>query len=126
MMIFIFSIIAGLQCSVNFLLYSKVTQSHIHILFSPIIILPHVTRYSAQCYTAGSHCLSIPKAIVCINKPQIPSPPHSLPLSLTNHKSVLQVHDFLFHGKVHLCCILDSIYVIHGICLSVSDLFHSV
>jgi len=30
-MIFIFSIIAGLQCSVNFLLYSKVTQSHVHI-----------------------------------------------------------------------------------------------
>ena len=31
LMIFIFSIIAGLQCSVNFLLYGKVTQSHIHI-----------------------------------------------------------------------------------------------
>ena len=30
-MIFIFSIIAGLQCSVHFLLYNKVTQSHIHI-----------------------------------------------------------------------------------------------
>ena len=36
-----FSIIAGLQCSVNFLLYSKVTQSHIHIdiLFFHIIML---------------------------------------------------------------------------------------
>ena len=31
LMIFIFSIIVGLQCSVNFLLYSKVTRSHIHI-----------------------------------------------------------------------------------------------
>ena len=30
-MIFIFSIMAGLQCSLNFLLYSKVTQSHIHV-----------------------------------------------------------------------------------------------
>ena len=30
-MIFIFSIIAGLQCSVNFLLYRKGTQPHIHI-----------------------------------------------------------------------------------------------
>ena len=29
LIIFIFSIILGLQCSVNFLLYSKVTQSHI-------------------------------------------------------------------------------------------------
>ena len=40
-MIFIFSIIADLQCSVNFLLHSKVTHSHIHvyILFSHIIML---------------------------------------------------------------------------------------
>ena len=42
-MIFVFSIIAGLQCSVNFLLYDKVIQSHIHIyiLFSHIIMLYH-------------------------------------------------------------------------------------
>ena len=31
LMIFIFSIIVGLQCSVSFLQYSKVTQSYIHI-----------------------------------------------------------------------------------------------
>ena len=30
-MIFIFSVIPGLQCFVNFLLYSKVTQSHVHV-----------------------------------------------------------------------------------------------
>ena len=38
LMISIFSIIAGLQCSVKFLLYSKVTQSHIpvYIPFSHI------------------------------------------------------------------------------------------
>ena len=30
-MIFTFFIIAGLQCSVNFLLYSVVTQLHIHV-----------------------------------------------------------------------------------------------
>ena len=42
-MIFIFSIIAGSQCSVNFLLYSKVAQSHghVYILFSHIIMLHH-------------------------------------------------------------------------------------
>jgi len=42
-MIFIFSIIAGLQCSVNVLLYSRVTQSYIHvyILFSHSIMLHH-------------------------------------------------------------------------------------
>ena len=31
LMIFIFSIIVGLQCSVSFLLYSKGTQSHMYI-----------------------------------------------------------------------------------------------
>ena len=42
-MIFIFPIIADLECSVNFLLHSEVTQSHIHvyILFSHIIMLHH-------------------------------------------------------------------------------------
>ena len=43
-MVFIFFyIIAGLQCSINFLLYRKVTQLHIHIytLFSHIIMLHH-------------------------------------------------------------------------------------
>ena len=39
-MVSIFSIIVGFQCSVNFLLYSKMTQSHIYIyiLFSHIIL----------------------------------------------------------------------------------------
>ena len=40
LMIF-FHIIAGLQCSVNFPLHSKVTQSHIYTLFSHIIMLNH-------------------------------------------------------------------------------------
>jgi len=39
-MIFIFSIIPGLQCSVNFLLHSKVTQSHIHIYILFLISSP--------------------------------------------------------------------------------------
>ena len=49
--ILIFSIIAGLQCSVNFLLYSKVTQSHIHIyilfitLSSIMLILVNPAAY---------------------------------------------------------------------------------
>ena len=40
-MVFIFSIVAGLQCSVSFLLDSKLTQLHIHvyILFSHIFML---------------------------------------------------------------------------------------
>ena len=42
-MIFLFSIIADLQCSVNFLLYSMVTQLqiHVYIVFSHIIVLHH-------------------------------------------------------------------------------------
>ena len=31
-------------------------------------------------------------------------------LPLGSHKSIFQVHDFLFCGKVHLCRILDSRY----------------
>ena len=81
--IFIFSIIVGLQCSVNFLLYSKVTQYvYIHTYSFSHIILHHVplqvTRYSSLCYTPGSHCLSTPYAIVWSNSKlqSIPFPPH--------------------------------------------------
>ena len=76
-LVFIFSIIVGLQYSINFLPYSKMTQSHTHththmhiyVLF--LILFLHcapsqVTRYSTLCYTAGSHCLSIPNSVVCI------------------------------------------------------------
>ena len=56
-MIFISSVVVGLQCSVNFLLYSKVTHSHICIHSFSHIILHHipsqVTRYSSLCYTAS-------------------------------------------------------------------------
>ena len=34
----------------------------------------------------------------------------SFPLPSGSHKSLLQVHDFLFWGDVHLCWILDSSY----------------
>ena len=65
LMIFIFSIIASLQCTDNLLLYSKMTQSHTHTYI--YIFLSHyppsqVTRYSSLCYSAGSHCLSTPNA----------------------------------------------------------------
>lgn len=38
-----FFILAGVQCSVHFLLYSKATQSHMHIyiLFSHMTVLHH-------------------------------------------------------------------------------------
>ena len=40
-MIFIFSISVGLQCSANFLLYSKGTQSHYLYLYLYIFFFPH-------------------------------------------------------------------------------------
>ena len=65
---FYFSIIACLQYSVNFLPYGKVTQLwYIYTFFFSHYHAPsQVTRYNSQGYTAGSHCLSIPKAIGCI------------------------------------------------------------
>ena len=64
-MMFIFSIIAGLQCSVNFLPYSKVTQSyiHAHILFLTLssIIRDYIqflvlhSRISLFIHSKGSH-----------------------------------------------------------------------
>ena len=54
-----------------------------------------VTRCSSLCCTAGSHCLSAPKAIVCTDYPQTPSPPHALRLPLGKHKSVLHIHEFV-------------------------------
>ena len=105
-MIFIFSIIVGLPCPVNVLLYSKGTQSHmyicIHILFLTLssITLHHKWLYNSyQCYTAGSHCPSIPKQYFASVNPDSQSKSHSLPLSPVNHKSILQVHEFPFCGK---------------------------
>ena len=55
----------------QFLLYSKVTQSHIymHSLFS---IIFHHGLSSSPCYTVGPHCLSILNGIICIYYPQTP------------------------------------------------------
>ena len=53
----------------QFLLYGKVTQSHICIhSFSHIIfhrVLPQKIGYSYMCCTVGLHCLSILNIIVC-------------------------------------------------------------
>ena len=58
---------------IAFCQFSAVQQSdpvtHIYTFFSshypPSCSITNA-RYSSQCYTAGSHCLSTPKAIVCI------------------------------------------------------------
>ena len=53
-----------------FLLYSKVTQSHIYTHSLSHIICHHVPSqvigHSFLCYTAGPHCLSILNVTICI------------------------------------------------------------
>ena len=59
LMIFIFSIIADLQCFVSFYCYNKVTQKKLSILFLTFLlhhVLSQVTGYSSLC---RSHCLSL-------------------------------------------------------------------
>ena len=99
----VLSISALQQCDpvicMSFIYIYTHTHSFSHIILHHVP--SQVTRSSSLCSIAGSHCLSTPNAIVCIYSPQTPSPSHSLPLPLGNHKSVLHVHDFFFCGKAH-------------------------
>ena len=93
----------------QFPLYIKVAQLHTHThtharthththtrsFLTLFFTMFHHKQLDIVQYTAGSHCFSTSKAIVCIYKPQTPSPSHSLTLHLGNHKSVLQVHLFV-------------------------------
>ena len=117
----------------NVLSISAVQQSdpfiHLYTFFFFHIILHHVPsqviRYNSLCYTAGPCCLSTPNAIVCIYYPLTPSPSHSLPLPLGSHNLFSQsMSSFLFCGKVCLCHILDSRYVMsYGILFILFELF---
>ena len=73
-MIFIISIIVGLQCSVISYCIAKwpsLTHTHTltHIVFFTLSSMFHHKWLgnSSLCYTAGSHRLSTPHAIVCIS-----------------------------------------------------------
>ena len=44
----------------------QVTHTCIHTFSSHCCDAMSVSRHSSQCYTAGAHCQSIPRAIVCI------------------------------------------------------------
>ena len=86
-----------LTCSVNCCCTAKWpshTYIYILLLTSSFIVFHHKWMDLVP-WATGSHCLSTPNAIVCIYEPQTPSPSHSLPLPLGNHKSVLQVHEFV-------------------------------
>ena len=58
------------------------TVQHGYLVTNTCIDSSQVIRLSPQCYTAGSHCLSIPNAKVCIYQPQTPRPSHYLPSPL--------------------------------------------
>ena len=44
-----------------------------------------VVRYRSLCYTAESHCLSTPNAMVCISNPKLPAPPLQQPQVCSPH-----------------------------------------
>ena len=80
----------------NVLPISAVQQSdpaiHTYTFFSHILfhhVLSQETGHSSQCYTVGSHCLSILNVIVCIYHPKLPVHPTPYHLPLGNHRSVL-------------------------------------
>ena len=113
----------------QFLLYSKVTQSHTHIHSFSHIIFHHVscqeTGYSSLCCTAGPRCLSILNVIVCIYEPQtlrLPPSPSSLAttsllsIHICGSVSVLWIGSFTPYFRFHIAVIS---YII---CPSLSDL----
>ena len=103
-------IVVNLQCPVNF--YCTTKWSHhiyIYIIFLILYIMFHhkwldivPVLYSRISFLIHSkwHNLNL----LTPNSQSIHS--HSLPLG--NHKTVLQVHEFLFCGKFHLCYMLES------------------
>ena len=125
-MIFIFSIILGLHTVFClFLPYGRVTQflSHTHtdiytyiyicILFLTLssIMFHHYCQDIVACpiqWDLILYPLQM-QQFTSIN-PQTPCPSHALPQPFGNHKSVLQVYEFLFCGKVYLCHIFYSRY----------------
>ena len=100
----------------QFLLYSKVTQSYIYIhSFCHTVfhyVLSQEIGYSSLCYTVGPHCLSISKCnslhLLTLNSQSIPLPPPA-PLATTCLFS-MSMSLLLFCKWVHLCPILDSTY----------------
>ena len=94
----------------QFLLYSKVTKSYIHIYsFSHTVFLyalSQETGYGPLCCTVEPHCLFILNVIVCIYNPKLPihPTPFSLPLGNTSlfrsiSKQLANVIPFDLHNE---------------------------
>ena len=86
----------------QFLLYSKVTQSYTFFFFlivSSDHVLTQENGHSSLCCIVGPHCLSIPNVIVCIYQPQTllhptPSPQLQVCSSCPWSISVLKIGSF--------------------------------
>ena len=113
-MIFIFSIIASLQCSVNFLLYSKVTQLHMHVylLFSHITMLHHKwLDIVPSALWQDLIAYPLQRQQFASMNPRLPVHPTPSPSPLaTTSLFSMSVSLFLFYKQVHLCYILDTTY----------------
>ena len=84
-----------LQCCASVCCTAK-WPSHNYIYIPCIIFhcgLSQETGYTSLCYAVGPHCLSVLNVVVCIYYPLNPSPSHSSPSLLSNHKSVLYVQE---------------------------------
>ena len=92
----------------QFLLYSKVTQSHTYICYFSHIILHHtpyeMTRYSSLCYTAWYHCLYTPNASINPRLPVHPTPSPS-PLATT----CLFSKSMIFFSAERFICVVSEI-----------------
>ena len=110
---------------------SKVTQSYKHI-YTPFltlssIILHHKWLDMVPC-AMEQDLIAYPfqrQYSASIN-PRLTVHPTPSPSSLANHKSVLQVHEFLFCGEIHLCHIFNSRFKLYHMefVFSLSDLLH--
>ena len=102
-----FSIIAGLQCSVNFLLYSKLTQSHIHICipFSHTIMLHHKWLDIVLC-AIQQDLVAYPfqRQLFASINPKFPVDPTSSP-SLLATTSLFSMFMIFFSVESFICAI---------------------
>ena len=91
-----------------FLLHSMVSQvhRHVYIIFSYYLAPSQVRRHSSQGYTAGSHCLSIPKARDCLNELQAPTQSHSVPVPLPLETTSLFSKSMFFSSVESFTCAL--------------------
>ena len=115
----------------QFLLYSKVSQSHIYInYFSHIIFHPvtsEMIRYIGPC-AIQRDLIACPIQMQAFSLTNPKLPIHPTPPASTLADMNLPYMSMIFSVLLidHLCHILDSTCDSYVVCLSLSDLLHSV